>query len=34
LEPDVVLDTLAEIFDDIFEMVTFGLVQLRRPLRE
>jgi hypothetical protein len=33
LEPDVVFDTLAEVFDDVFEVFAFGRVQLRRRLR-
>jgi len=31
---DVVLDALAELFDDVLEMFAFGFVQLRLPLRE
>jgi len=34
LEPNVVFDTVPKRFDNIFEVVTFGLVQLRLPLRE
>jgi len=30
---DVVLDALAELFDDVLEMFAFGFVQLRLPLR-
>jgi len=29
---DVVLDALAELFDDVLEMFAFGFVQLRLPV--